>query len=155
MAARSSTVRIIILANKVKELAVKNAALEAKVAQEVHFNVLREELKDRMKEQNRCSEVRLFDQIRDLKTQVAELKEKREEPGATRRIAGTCAICFDAPANHIVTPCGHLCACGACLPKCERCPICRGPMESVQRVFMCGGKGGGSGLFTRAMSDDS
>lgn len=42
-----------------------------------------------------------------------------------------CAICFDAPANVIIIPCGHKCICITCVEKMirstevDKCPLCR------------------------------
>ncbi len=44
-----------------------------------------------------------------------------------------------------VVPCGHECGCEECLSAVQRmsgrCPICRGAIDSLQRVFRCGGLG--------------
>ena len=39
-----------------------------------------------------------------------------------------CIICWEAPANVILQPCGHLCACAGCIPLLLGlpCPMCRG-----------------------------
>jgi len=56
-------------------------------------------------------------------------------------LEGVCSICFDEKATHLVTPCGHQCGCEECLSIVKRtsgrCPICRGPVSSMQRVFLC------------------
>ncbi|EOD11301.1 hypothetical protein EMIHUDRAFT_214589 [Emiliania huxleyi CCMP1516] len=41
----------------------------------------------------------------------------------------TCIVCFTNPKSHIATPCGHVCACGLCSVKMDKCPICRAPVE--------------------------
>lgn len=53
-----------------------------------------------------------------------------------------CTICLDedAPKTHVVIPCGHKIACADCsarlLQQPQRvCPICRGSMESMLRVY--------------------
>ena len=59
------------------------------------------------------------------------------QPAAQR-----CAICLEAPADHLVTPCGHCCGCEACLTQVmstsRKCPICRATIGAVQRVFRSG-----------------
>ena len=39
-----------------------------------------------------------------------------------------CIICWEAPANVILQPCGHICACTGCIPLLLGlpCPMCRG-----------------------------
>jgi len=53
-----------------------------------------------------------------------------------------CVVCCDRPANFLVVPCGHQCGCESCLAKVVTskggCPICRSPIESIQRVFRAG-----------------
>jgi hypothetical protein len=53
-----------------------------------------------------------------------------------------CVLCLDAPKDHIITPCGHQCVCGACAEKLKRvkrnpaCPICREPINATCKVFV-------------------
>jgi hypothetical protein len=52
-----------------------------------------------------------------------------------------CVLCLDAPKDHIITPCGHQCVCGACAEKLKRvkrptCPICREPIAATFKVFV-------------------
>jgi hypothetical protein len=52
-----------------------------------------------------------------------------------------CVMCFDAPKDHIIIPCGHQCVCGACAEKLKRvrnpaCPICREPINATFKVFV-------------------
>jgi hypothetical protein len=52
-----------------------------------------------------------------------------------------CAMCLDAPEDHIITPCGNQCVCGACAEKLKRvrspaCPICREPINATFKVFV-------------------
>lgn len=53
-----------------------------------------------------------------------------------------CAVCLSEPASHIVTPCGHQCGCKQCLETLKQstgiCPICRGRIGSIIRVFASG-----------------
>jgi hypothetical protein len=47
-----------------------------------------------------------------------------------------CVVCMDAPKNHLVLPCKHLCVCEACARLLHnRCPVCRGPIELITQVF--------------------
>ena len=52
-----------------------------------------------------------------------------------------CVLCLDAPKDHIITPCGHQCVCGACAEMLKRvksptCPICREPIAATFKVFL-------------------
>jgi hypothetical protein len=47
-----------------------------------------------------------------------------------------CVVCMDAPKDHIVLPCMHMCACAACAQLLrDRCPVCRGPIQHIAQVF--------------------
>ena len=66
---------------------------------------------------------------------VAELEDELE-----RRTL--CEVCMDRPKDHIIRPCNHLCICGDCStillaapPGQRRCPMCRSPITSVERVY--------------------
>ena len=59
-------------------------------------------------------------------------KEKEEtEPN--------CCVCMVNIANAIAIPCGHLCCCLGCFKevskRSHKCPICRGTIDSIQRVI--------------------
>jgi len=59
---------------------------------------------------------------------------------ADEQRARMCVVCLDAPAQHIVMPCGHLCLCSTCGVRIaeqrpERCPVCRQAAQSVTKVF--------------------
>jgi len=60
----------------------------------------------------------------------------------------TCVICLEAVANAAVIPCGHRCGCMRCLTSISagavgmwsdgpKCPICRGPVQSVVKIHDC------------------
>jgi protein neuralized len=58
-------------------------------------------------------------------------------PGAEETM---CVVCFDAPKDHILVPCYHLCVCEACailLTQMEKpsCPICRTAIQQTNKVF--------------------
>lgn len=51
-----------------------------------------------------------------------------------------CSICLSVPACVAVIPCGHMCLCAAfdCSAGIAAlCPICRGPVGRLQRIFPC------------------
>ena len=54
----------------------------------------------------------------------------------------TCSICLDAPADFCCVPCGHQCACQECLSEIKmatgKCPICRGQITNIMKVFKAG-----------------
>ena len=47
-----------------------------------------------------------------------------------------CAVCWDAPAEFAVVPCGHLCLCAGCLGTASAlCPICRSPSTGTYQIY--------------------
>ena len=53
-----------------------------------------------------------------------------------------CVLCLDRRPVMLVVPCGHRCICEECMPmlmrkvkKQRECPLCRGPVKVLQRVF--------------------
>jgi len=53
------------------------------------------------------------------------------EPATTE-----CTICLDGDAEYAVIPCGHRCLCASCIKAVSECPVCRGTMTDVLRVFV-------------------
>ncbi|KAH7315250.1 hypothetical protein KP509_21G041500 [Ceratopteris richardii] len=52
---------------------------------------------------------------------------------------GMCVVCWDAHAEGVCIPCGHLAGCMSCLievkSKNPNCPLCRGHIEQVIKVY--------------------
>jgi hypothetical protein len=51
-----------------------------------------------------------------------------------------CVVCFEAPKDHIIVPCGHQCVCARCAEQLTKtrtpmCPVCRGPILQTMKVF--------------------
>ena len=51
-----------------------------------------------------------------------------------------CVVCFDAPKDHIIVPCGHQCVCARCAEQLTKtrtplCPVCREPIQQTMKVF--------------------
>jgi len=49
-----------------------------------------------------------------------------------------CVICMASPQEMAIDPCGHMSMCQTCAPKETVCPVCKGPIEKVLRVFVAG-----------------
>lgn len=58
---------------------------------------------------------------------------KAEEKGSQ------CVVCWDAPAQGVCIPCGHLAGCMDCLSEIKSkdwgCPVCRAPIQQVIKVY--------------------
>jgi hypothetical protein len=51
-----------------------------------------------------------------------------------------CVVCFDAPKEYAIVPCGHVCVCASCAEQLTKtrtpmCPVCRGPIRETMKVF--------------------
>jgi hypothetical protein len=72
----------------------------------------------------------------DEPTPPSELKRTKEE--------NTCKICIDNAQEVACIPCGHVCMCPTCAKEIlerdslgKKCPICREPIENIQRIVLC------------------
>ena len=51
-----------------------------------------------------------------------------------------CVVCFDAPKDHEIVPCGHICVCARCAEQLTKtrtptCPVCRERIIQTMKVF--------------------
>ena len=51
---------------------------------------------------------------------------------------GECVMCLSERASHAVVPCGHMIACASCAgqARLEQCPLCRGVVAQLMRVYI-------------------
>lgn len=51
---------------------------------------------------------------------------------------GECIVCLSERASHAVVPCGHMIACASCAGqvRLEQCPLCRGVVAQLMRVYI-------------------
>ena len=57
-------------------------------------------------------------------------------PTSTDQATTECAICLDDDAEYAAVPCGHRCLCANCSKVVSQCPVCRGAITAVLRVFV-------------------
>jgi hypothetical protein len=67
--------------------------------------------------------------------ELVELPEP-PRPASTEPATAECAICWDGDPEYAVVPCGHRCLCANCSKAVSECPVCRGEMTAVLRVFV-------------------
>lgn len=67
-----------------------------------------------------------------LQPQSREMDElpPREEGEET-----DCVVCLDNERAYAIVPCGHLCVCGGCVGRVKECPICRGRIQSILKIY--------------------
>ena len=56
-------------------------------------------------------------------------------PALIEPATAECTICLDGNAEYAVVPCGHRCLCASCTKAVSECPVCRGAMTAVLRIF--------------------
>ena len=66
----------------------------------------------------------------------AEAREERASNNASDY--GECVVCLSERATHAVVPCGHMIACASCAgqARLDQCPLCRGAVAQLMRVFL-------------------
>lgn len=50
--------------------------------------------------------------------------------------AMSCRICMDRAIDTAFFPCAHVMACSECAARCDRCPLCRAPIQHSQHIFL-------------------
>ena len=64
--------------------------------------------------------------------QAAAAAEEQATDGKLLASVGECAICMDAPASHLVAPCGHQCMCAKCENYWNMLADCMGDARSME-----------------------
>ena len=87
-----------------------------------------------------CQE--LEEALRESENEYARVLEAdaREERASNNSNSnyGECVVCLSERATHAVVPCGHMIACASCAgqARLEQCPMCRGVVAQLMRVFL-------------------
>lgn len=53
-----------------------------------------------------------------------------------RVMLDTCCICYANVKDHAVVPCFHMCVCSTCAMRIQHCPMCRGSIDRIQRIYL-------------------
>ncbi len=73
------------------------------------------------------------------KDENIELTSQVDYCVAHHQSCGICIVCTEAPADHIILPCGHLICCGVCAWRIKQeynaCPGCRHTPIKIQKVY--------------------
>ena len=71
--------------------------------------------------------------------QVHRVQVRRAVSGSDampkRLVLDACCVCMSTPRDHAVVPCFHMCVCAACAMRIVRCPMCRGDLKRVERIY--------------------
>lgn len=74
------------------------------------------------------------EQVIQFLLQVGSVLEEADGCGEEKN----CVVCFEASRDSVSVPCGHAACCANCLealPVPRLCPICRVPVQLVQRIY--------------------
>jgi hypothetical protein len=79
-------------------------------------------------------------QLQQVQAQLGSSVVPPAAPASHPDAEDQCVLCFDAPKDHIIIPCGHVCVCEACAHQLTQmkkpsCPICRGAIQHTIKVF--------------------
>ena len=70
---------------------------------------------------------------------VHRIHVRRDNVGSVRVPArttvDTCCICYTKDRDHAIAPCFHMCVCATCAARITACPMCRGLVEDVHRIY--------------------
>ena len=105
-----------------------------------HF-VTRELLKKRDEaEADNSGEEEEEEEDEDSNSEAVEEEEEDAGESSTTSVRA-CVVCMEGIPNRLVRPCNHLSLCGGCARSIQRqqpsrCPVCRGDIASVERVFL-------------------
>ena len=47
-----------------------------------------------------------------------------------------CCVCYGRTKSYAFVPCFHLCVCEECGRKLNRCPMCREPVKTIQKIYV-------------------
>ena len=58
-------------------------------------------------------------------------KEEKSKP------VNVCSVCLTNKYDTVFIPCGHVCCCSECAPRCNNiCPICRCQAKSTHKIYL-------------------
>lgn len=69
-----------------------------------------------------------FDDAVSVHTEAQSVVEEKGEDFV-------CCVCYENPSTHAIVPCGHNIYCEDCVVKLRKCAKCRGPIQSVIKIF--------------------
>ncbi len=155
---RNREIREANAANEARSASSAAAADIAQLRAAVRISSLEATLERRLiEEANDINETE--EKLRQTKEKLLNRKRSFREaiqampPGTQSRIKiddsnntdsnNVCVVCRDRPSVMAVVPCGHMCLCNTCSDVCMNgengqptCPLCRGDMRSVLRIYL-------------------
>lgn len=119
-----------------RDAATRISSLEAKL--EKRFLDEAEDIKDMEVKLQRRKRALLDEMPPEIRSRSG-LSDDDQTTNTTTTNNNTCVVCHDETAVMAIVPCGHICLCTACSETCindsNPCPLCRGDIQSVLRVY--------------------
>jgi hypothetical protein len=129
----------------------RSEALAALVA-EAMIEQAKTERAERARAAAEAAAVEAAAELQQLDEEMAALDTRRQQvqarlgsgvvPPAARPDAEEtqCVVCFDAPKDHAIVPCGHVCVCARCAEQLTKtrtptCPVSREPIIQTMKLF--------------------
>jgi predicted nucleic acid-binding Zn-ribbon protein len=128
---------------------LENELAQSKMLKEKELEKHIEEMK--LKEQDKLEKFKHHEheKIEKLKNEVQEkskkvddlIEKKVQEKVSQKKVNQECFICYDREADTAVVPCGHASLCYVCATEYETnhkskgCPMCRGPIEKIIKLY--------------------
>lgn len=70
---------------------------------------------------------------------VHRIHVRRDNTGSDRvpkrTSLDTCCICYTKDRDHAIAPCFHMCVCVTCAQRITACPMCRGEVIQIHRIY--------------------
>lgn len=82
---------------------------------------------------------KLLGHVRFLLQEIRRVHASYESLRAELNDSFKCCVCMDNLRDTVIFPCKHCCLCYMCLKtvqRTNRCPICRGEVESFARFYL-------------------
>jgi hypothetical protein len=118
------------LRNKIEVLTTQIDSLNIAPKQEIKPSSPQSQNNNNKKEEDiekmSCEELQKYQS--ELTDKLAKISKKIEK-------LNECSICLTNPFNTVLLQCGHKTACYDCAVKLKQCPICRGEVTRVVKIF--------------------
>jgi len=71
-----------------------------------------------------------------LKTTKKNLIKSKKLQTSYKGNEKKCIGCHENFINATIANCGHVCMCFDCLCRCDKCPMCRGPLDQIVKLYI-------------------
>lgn len=128
--------------NAATRISSLEATLEKRLIEEAN-DIKETEEKLRQTKEKLLNRKRSFREAMQAMPPGTQSRIKIDDSNSNDDSNNTCVVCRDRPSLMAVVPCGHMCLCNTCSDVCMNgdndqptCPLCRGDMQSVLRIYL-------------------